>query len=257
MRLITRLRHVMDNEALRELRVNNQEPIYSVFSKLFSTTTVRVVTTQKFLNFAGEFYDQSAPTPEEANPILQRVAAASWWLEVEGEDDAGKSQTIAIWSRSVSERQANMFFVTIREEDGALVVHPLTTDTPMKHVNVISHQSAKMMLDFLYALENMPERSVEEKQERLGVPKFLRDSLPNQVFFSSLYLRGHQQTAEGEHSVMDISGRRWHFVRAHWMTPHGKDEKVRRRAHWRGDPTLGVVRKIYVGKSTLAPEAST
>lgn len=86
---------------------------------------------------------------------------------------------------------------------------------------------------------------IEKKTEFKRPPGRRFNGMPfSKIEMNFVELRGHGKSGE-DHSAIDKHGVRFHFVRGHYMLPFQKTEKVWRQSHWRGDPTLGTVRKIY------------
>lgn len=232
MRIITKLLRSLEKGDLYDSSTKEVSSV--IFDSLLATTTLRIVTNAEFYNAA---YDIAVGRPQPDH-LKRRVWAGHWWFE---KDD------IAFWCKGMtSDGGLNTYII---KEDNLGRIRVLNfLDPPLGELRVLEPaRGAGMILPVLMALEQVPEKLIHNVVQPLSVPKTLRDTAPKDVLFNTVYFRGHRKNSKGEHSVLDISGCRWHYVREHIRPSTGKTVKL----YWRGDPSLGVVRKIYIAKEAM------
>lgn len=224
------------------------------FQGLFKTTTLRLITNWDFCDFGREEMFKATGINRKTPRLLTDMPPSCqpsfpFWFEIEDDqmentDGSVSREPQAIWAPNPH------------------TAYFLSTDT----AGIIRCQSIKeedkpalgfrisRLCGALFAMNEMPAAVTKSQTDNAAIPPALKtDNLTSgYALFSRVYLKREFSDAirnAGDRNTLDISGRRYHFVRGHWMRPAGHDDRVWRKFHWRGDAELGVARKIFVGKN--------
>lgn len=253
--IITKLSRILSGKTSG--RIALPEFVPGKFYKLFDTQTLRLITNWDFCAFGRtELEKVTGWSRKESRPMADYPPSCTptvpFWFELEDDKIANGDGTIsrepqALWMTKSYPDGTSEGFLLSYDAGGWLRCIPLAKEDQ----GVVAFRISRLM-GALFVMNEMPTVVSREIRDNVEIPSILRDSHSSAFsLFSRRYLRREFSDVLGAayaaQKTLDISGRRFHYVRGHWMLPHGKSERVWRKFHWRGDPSVGISRGIYVG----------
>lgn len=273
-RLLTQLVRALSGKPTTEFDPSGVS--WDLFPDLLKTTTLRLIATEDFCEFGskelarsvGIFTEEDVknkPFDDTLVPPYCRTRTLinqTFWFEL-AEIHEGKSA--AFFHNEIH----NIWRIVYINPEGRLTSSNFMIENSKAKFSFTQHSldGAAFLVSHLrgalYILNDMSVDCTIRSDTTLKIPPFLKTehSSTEKPFFSTVYLNRKiaeevsVQTAK-ERQTLDISGRRHHEVKEHKMWVAGRTRQVTRKAHSRGDASLGVVRKVYKG-SLPKPEGES
>lgn len=232
MRLITQLLKVWgDGRTYENISGKAGRNLEEIFSMLTEPDTVRASLTPEFVKYIKDLwpYKEGDTVLAEHVPSVKRI-----WIEFNSKAEAPFA---VFWN----ETSFDITIITRAKDTGRLEIQTYSKaeDLPEGYRDLGFNLVARLM----FAKNNTPDEFLVVQKDPLKVPGATAINAP--TFLTTYSLRNPRRNHDGSYSAEDSHGVRYHSVRGHFRSL--ADKQVFIRPHWRGDPTLGVVRRIIVG----------